>query len=148
LDTNIVSDLIRKPNGRVKEKIAEIGEASICISLIVASEIRFGCAKKASKLLTERAELILGALPVLPLEEPVDAHYADIRNRLEAQGQPIGPNDLLIAAHARTLGLTLVTANEAAFGRVQDLQVENWLSGDDPPPNWSPGAVAGPTSFG
>lgn len=128
LDTNIVSDLIRHPNGRVKEKIAEIGEASVCISLIVASEIKFGCAKKASKPLTARAEIILGALPILPLEEPADAHYAEIRSTLEAQGQPIGPNDLLIAAHARTLGLTLVTANEAEFGRVKDLKVENWLS--------------------
>ena len=127
LDTNIVSDLIRQPNGRVKEKIAELGESSICISLIVASEIRFGCAKKDSKPLTERAEMILQALPILPLEEPVDAHYAEIRSTLEAQGQPIGPNDLLIAAHARCLGLTLVTANKEEFSRVKGLQVENWL---------------------
>lgn len=127
LDTNIVSDLIRHPNGCVKDKIAGLGETSICISLIVASEIRFGCAKKISMPLTKRANTILNALTTVPLEEPLDTHYADIRNTLETQGQPIGPNDLLIAAHARSLGLTLVTANEEEFRRVENLKVENWL---------------------
>jgi len=128
LDANIVSDLIRNPNGRVKDKIAERGEASICVSLIVAAEIRYGCAKKNAAALTERANIILNALAILPLEAPLDSHYADIRRTLEAQGRLIGPNDLLIAAHARHLGLTLVTANEEEFQRVKDLKVENWLN--------------------
>lgn len=127
LDTNIVSDLIRHPRGCVRDKIVQLGESSVCISLIVASEIRFGCAKKNSKPLTERANIILSALTILALEPPLDSHYADIRSTLEAQGRQIGPNDLLIAAHARSLGLTLVTANEEEFRRVEDLKVENWL---------------------
>ena len=130
LDTNIVSDLIRHPRGRVRDKIAEYGESTVCTSLIVASEIRFGCAKKNSEPLTERANAILNALTILPLEAPLDSHYADIRSTLEAQGELIGPNDLLIAAHARKLGLTLVTANEEEFKRVENLKVENWLKRD------------------
>ena len=127
LDTNIVSDLIRNPNGMVRDKIKEVGPDTVCISLVVAAEIRFGCAKKASDRLTQQAEAILGALPILPLEESVDREYAAIRLSLEAAGTPIRPNDLWIAAHARHLGLTLVTANFNEFSRVDRLSVVNWL---------------------
>lgn len=127
LDTNIVSNLIRNPNGIVRDKIKEVRPDAVCISLIVAAEIRFGCAKKASSRLTQQAEAILAALPILPLEEAVDREYAAIRLSLEAAGTPIGPNDLWIAAHARLLGLTLVTANFAEFSRVEGLSVVNWL---------------------
>ncbi|MHB1292986.1 MAG: PIN domain-containing protein, partial [Sulfuricella sp.] len=65
---------------------------------------------------------------ILPLETPVEEHYADIRNKLERAGTPIGPNDLLIASHARALGLTLVTDNVREFSRVPGLAVENWLA--------------------
>lgn len=128
LDTNIVSELIRNPNGKVKDRIAELGETAICTSLIVSSEIRYGCAKKGSAKLTQQANAILNALPILSLEEPLDEHYADVRNTLENKGQPIGPNDLLIAAHALSLKLTLVSANDKEFKRVKSLKVENWLS--------------------
>jgi tRNA(fMet)-specific endonuclease VapC len=60
------------------------------------------------------------------LEQPADEHYASIRHELQTRGTPIGPNDLLIAAHARSLGLTLVTENDGEFRRVRDLTVENW----------------------
>lgn len=128
LDTNILSELIRRPQGRVAAKIRETGENRICTSLIVASEIRYGCAKKVSDRLTAQAETILNALTILPLEAPADQFYAAIRHRLESRGETIGPNDLLIAAHARALDLILVTANEAEFSRVPDLKVENWLA--------------------
>ncbi len=128
LDTNILSELIRRPHGRVAAKIRETGENRICTSLIVASEIRYGCAKKASARLTAQAETILNALTILPLEAPADQFYAVIRHRLESRGETVGPNDLLIAAHARALDLILVTANEAEFSRVPDLKVENWLA--------------------
>lgn len=72
-------------------------------------------------------EAILAALPVLPLELPADAGYAQIRCALEQAGQPMGPNDLLIAAHALALQCTLVTANEREFARVPGLAVVNWL---------------------
>lgn len=127
LDTNIVSDLIRNPHGVVTHKITQLGEGSICISVLVAAEIRFGCAKRGSAKLTQQAETILRCLTTLPIEPPADQHYADIRHQLEQQGKPIGPNDLIIAAHARSLGLTLVTANDSEFLRVDGLHVENWL---------------------
>lgn len=127
LDTNIVSDLIRNPSGVIHDRIARIGEESVCVSIVVAAELRFGARKRNSIKHTERVEAILECIPVLPFEAPADLHYADIRSFLEASGDPIGPNDLLIAAHARALDLTLVTANSTEFSRVPGLRVENWL---------------------
>lgn len=72
-------------------------------------------------------EAILDTLDFLPFGVPVDAEYANIRVELEASGKPIRPNDLLIAAHARSLGTTIVTANANEFSRVRGLNVENWL---------------------
>lgn len=128
LDTSILSDLIRQPGGRVRDRIAQCGEARVCTSIGVASELRFGAAKKGSARLTAQLEAILGAITVLPLEEPTDRRYAEIRQALEQAGTPIGANDLLIAAHALALDRTLVTANEAEFRRVPGLVVENWLA--------------------
>jgi tRNA(fMet)-specific endonuclease VapC len=70
---------------------------------------------------------LLEVLDVLPLDIDTDSHYAEIRVKLEAAGTPIGPNDLLIAAHARSLDLILVSANVREFSRVPGLSVENWL---------------------
>ncbi len=128
LDTNIISDLMRSPSGVVSRRIADVGEDSICTSIIVAAELRFGATKSASASLIERVELILSAIDTLPLEPPADRHYAAIRWTLSQQGALIGPNDLLIAAHALALELTVVTANEREFGRVPGLKVENWLA--------------------
>ena len=100
LDTNIVSDLVRNPQGRVAQRIGAVGEAQICTSVIVAAELRYGAAKRGSPRLTAQ---------------------------LEQAGQPIGGNDLLIAAQALALGLTMVTDNEREFGRIGELACENWL---------------------
>lgn len=127
LDTNIISDLIRNPQGRVAERIAEVGEDNICTSIIVAAELRYGCAKSGSKRLLSAVEDLLDELPVLPFEAPADVDYGDIRTALEAKGRPIGGNDLLIAAHARAIGATVATANADEFRRVGGLRVENWL---------------------
>jgi tRNA(fMet)-specific endonuclease VapC len=127
LDTNIISDLVKQPQGLVFQRIATVGENSICTSIIVACELRFGATKSGSPRLIQQLERILEVLPILSLEPPVDQHYAEIRTHLEQAGTPISPNDLLIAAHALALNLTLVTANIREFGRVPDLSVENWL---------------------
>ena len=129
LDTNILSDLIRHPQGEVARRLAARGEDSVCTSTIVACELRYGAEKSGSKRLSERVDLVLSALEVLPLEAPADRHYGTIRQLLAQRGTPIGPNDLLIAAHARSLDLTVVTDNEREFSRVPDLRIENWLSG-------------------
>jgi tRNA(fMet)-specific endonuclease VapC len=128
LDTNVVSHLVRHPQGLVRDRIAEVGEQTVCVSLLVAAELRFGAAKKQSARLTRQVEAVLSVLPILPLETPVDVHYAEIRVALETAGCTIGPNDLIIAAHARALGLTLVTDNLTEFSRVPSLRVQNWLS--------------------
>lgn len=128
LDTNIVSDLIRSPQGRVYDQIAAIGSDPMCISVITAAELRYGCAKRGSPRLLAQVEAILGSLEILPFDIPADAEYAGIRAELEAAGKPIGPNDLLIAAHAYSMGATLVTANVGAFERIRGLSVENWLA--------------------
>ncbi len=127
LDTNILSDLIKNPQGQAAQRISSAGEASVCTSIVVAAELRYGAEKKGSPKLAERVELLLSALEVLPLESPADRHYGQIRNYLATQGTPIGPNDLLIAAQARALELTLVTANTQEFSRVPNLRMENWL---------------------
>ena len=127
LDTNIVSDLIRNPQGRVAQHIREVGEARVCTSIIVAAELRYGAAKKASPRLTAQLEAVLGALDVVPFEAPADSTYGLLRARLEKAGQPIGGNDLLIAAQAVALGHTIVTNNEREFARIEDLPRENWL---------------------
>ena len=127
LDTNIVSDLVRHPRGRIADRIAEVGEQHICTSIIVAAELRYGAAKKGSSRLTAQLEAVLDALDVLVLEAPVDIVYGELRARMEQAGQPMGGNDLLIAAHALALGHTVVTDNEREFSRIDDLRVENWL---------------------
>jgi tRNA(fMet)-specific endonuclease VapC len=127
LDTNIVSDLVRNPQGRAAEQIRRVGEAMVCTSIIVAAELRYGAAKKGSPRLARQLEAVLGALDVLPLASPVDRVYGEIRSRLEQTGRPIGGNDLLIAAQATALGYTIVTDNEGEFARIDGLSCENWL---------------------
>jgi tRNA(fMet)-specific endonuclease VapC len=128
LDTNVVSDLIRNPQGRAARQIVKVGEDNICTSVIVAAELRYGCAKSGSKRLLKAVEDLLAEINVLPFDVPADLEYAAIRSKLEATGKPIGGNDLLIGAHAYTTGATVVTANTAEFKRIPGLNVENWLA--------------------
>ena len=118
LDTNILSDLVRNPHGRVAEHIREVGDVRICTSIIVASELRYGAAKRESPRLTRQLDAVLDVLDALPFEAPADITYG---------GQPIGGNDLLIAAQTLTLRYTLVTDNDGEFSRIDDLERENWL---------------------
>jgi tRNA(fMet)-specific endonuclease VapC len=127
LDTNIISDVIRNPAGKAANAVAREGDGAVCTSIVVASELRYGCARKGSAKLLAKVEELLAEIPVLPLDVPVDAEYGVLRADLEAKGQPIGHNDLFIAAHACTLGTTLVTANVGEFSRIKGLKVENWL---------------------
>ena len=127
LDTNIVSDLVRHPQGTIAEHIRRVGEAQVGTSVIVAAELRYGAEKKGSQRLTAQLEAVLGALDLVPFEMPADTTYGLIRSRLEQAGQPIGGNDLLIAAQAVALGCTIVTDNEAEFARIDGLPRENWL---------------------
>jgi tRNA(fMet)-specific endonuclease VapC len=125
LDTNVVSDLIRNPQGRVADQIRRIGEEKVFTIINPAAEMRYGAARKASPRLTNQVEAVLGAMDILPFEAPADPAYGMIRARLEKAGRPVGGNDLLIAAQAIALGYTLVTGNEK--GRIEGLTRENWL---------------------
>jgi len=129
LDTNILSVLVRDPRTpALLSHIARVGDENICTSVIVAAELRYGAVKKGSERLQERVDQILGALPVIDFTDKMSRTYAAIRTGLEATGQPIGGNDLLIAAQALFLGSVLVTDNEREFRRVEGLCVENWLA--------------------
>jgi tRNA(fMet)-specific endonuclease VapC len=127
LDTNTLSDLVRHPSGRIARQIAGVGEELVCTSIIVAAELRYGAAKRRSRTLNAQLETILGGMEILPFKPPADVIYGDVRAQLERVGTPIGPNDMLIAAQALALGLTVVTDNEREFSRVAGLSVENWL---------------------
>ncbi|HMH62396.1 MAG TPA: type II toxin-antitoxin system VapC family toxin [Bradyrhizobium sp.] len=128
LDTNIISDLIRNPRGKAAKRIARVGEDNICTSIIVAAELRYGCAKSGSRRLLKAVEDLLGEINVLAFDVPADANYGEIRAELETAGKPIGGNDLLIAAHAYAIGAAVVTANTGEFKRIRGLKVENWLA--------------------
>lgn len=123
----MLSELVCQPQGAVASQLSACGEQAVCTSIVVSSELRYGAAKSGSQRLRRRVDALLSALQVLPLEPPADVHYATIRAHLARRGIPIGPNDLLIAAHAKCLGLVVVTANEDEFRRVPGLAVENWL---------------------
>ncbi len=127
LDTNVLSQLVREPQGRVAQRIARVGEEKVCTSIVVACELRYGAARSSSARLTRQVAAVLGALEVLPFQADADQHYAAIRHALERKGITIGANDLLIAAHARAVGAACVTGNVSEFKRVPGLRVENWL---------------------
>ena len=128
LDTNILSDLVRQPQGAVASRIVQAGEETICTSIIAAAELRFGAEKSGSNKLEDQVDLILSAIEILPLESPADREYGKLRHYLSRNGMLIGPNDMLIAAQALGGGLIVVTANTGEFSRVPGLVVENWLT--------------------
>jgi tRNA(fMet)-specific endonuclease VapC len=128
LDTNAISDFIRHPRGPVAGRIRRLGAGAVCTSIIVAAELRFGVEKRGSRKLATRVAEALDGLEVVPFEPPADAVYGVIRAKLEKAGRPIAANDLLIAAHAVSLGYTLVTDNERDFRRIDGLSAENWLT--------------------
>ena len=127
LDTNIIYHLADQPDGLLGQRLRGLPPESVCTSIIVSAEVRFGLAKRGSKALADRVLLTLSAIQILPWEAPADEIYGNLRARLQRSGQPIGSNDLLIASHALALERTLVSANEREFRRVPGLSVENWL---------------------
>ena len=126
LDTNVVGEIARNPGGPLAARIASLPAGEFGIDPIVAAEIEYGLVKRDSKRLRRQVEAILEAVPVFDLPSALPAYYGSLRSALERRGTPIGPNDLLIAAHALAADLTVVTKNEQEFRRVQGLKVENW----------------------
>lgn len=128
LDANIISSLVRQPTGAIYQKLKQVGFEAVCTSIIVAAEIHFGLAKKGSETLSNKVISILSYFDVIGMDPPTELHYAEIRFALERIGSPAGSNDLLIAAHARSLNLTLVSNNTREFERVPGLKLEDWLA--------------------
>ena len=127
LDTDICSYIMKRRNPRILERLEKMGPGDVCISAIAKSELMFGVAISPRQE-KDRAALddFLHDLPVLDYPGEASLAYAEIRGWLKVRGTPIGSNDLLIAAHARYLNVTLVTNNTKEFLRVPGLKIENW----------------------
>lgn len=127
LDTNILSQVAKHPQGMLAKRIKKLGDSKCCTSVIVACEMAFGAETRKSTKISERISRALATVTILDMPKGVSVHYARIRTALEASGKPIGSNDLLIAAHAIHANLTLVSDNSCEFDRVPGLKLENWL---------------------
>jgi tRNA(fMet)-specific endonuclease VapC len=129
LDTNVFIRIRQRHAGPILDRFHTLRANEAVISVITYGELRVGVEKGA---MPDRALAILQGLtafvPVQPLPSAAGAAYGEIRAALERRGEPIGSNDLWIAAHARTAGLVLVTSNEREFRRVPGLNVENWVA--------------------
>lgn len=128
LDTNMCIYIIKKKPSQVLERFKTFGVSDIGISTITLSELEYGVAK-SSRQEQNREALIefLGPLEILPFDERASRHYGEIRIHLERKGISIGAMDLLIASHACSLNLPLVTNDTRAFKRIPGLQIENWV---------------------
>jgi tRNA(fMet)-specific endonuclease VapC len=127
LDTDTCSYVMKRSNAAVLRRLQAVLVADVCMSVVTKSELLYGV--EVSPRRAQDAAALAAFLPyvdVLDFSDDAAPHYAEIRADLKKRGLPIGANDLFIAAHARSLGLTLVTNNTAEFGRVTGLRVENW----------------------
>lgn len=128
LDTNICVYAIKHKPAEVIQKLVALNAEDICISSITYAELMYGVAKSMTPSKNRLAfSLFLSPFTVLDYDQDAAMEYGDIRAGLENLGTPIGPLDMLIAAHARSQGLILVTHNTREFNRVQDLMVEDWV---------------------
>jgi len=127
LDTDTCSSVMKRSSERLLRRLQSVPVADVCMSVVTKSELLYGV--EVSPRRAQDAAALAAFLPyvaVLDLEDDSAEHYADIRANLKKRGALVGANDLFIAAHARSLGLTLVTNNTAEFGRVKALKIENW----------------------
>ncbi|HZP05444.1 MAG TPA: PIN domain-containing protein [Terracidiphilus sp.] len=127
LDTDISSYIMNRSNTRVLRELQTKSVDEVCISAITRSELEYGVEVSPRREKDRKAlAIFLTHIEVLDFPGEAALHYAEIRAFLKRNGLIIGGNDMLIAAHARFLGLNLVTDNTREFGRVKDLKVENW----------------------
>src|SRR5579864_9765152 len=127
LDTDTCSYIMKRSNSGVLKRLGALSVSDVCISVITKSELLFGVEVSPRRRQDEAAlDAFLNYVEVLDFPDEASPHYARIRADLKKRGKMIGANDLLIAAHSRSLGLTLVTNNTREFGRVPHLALENW----------------------
>lgn len=129
LDTNICIYVQRERPPEVLARFRKLKAGEAVISLITWGELQYGAQKSRARVAALGVlEEFNAVIPVLPLDAGVGQHYGTIRAALEARGEPIGGNDLWIAAHAKAAGLTVVTNNEREFKRVSGLKIQNWVA--------------------
>jgi tRNA(fMet)-specific endonuclease VapC len=129
LDTDICSFILKRSNEAVLRRLRSVPVESVSISVITKGELLYGVAVSPQRTRDRRAvDAFLQHVAVIDFAAIAAEHYAEIRADLRRRGAMIGANDLLIAAHARSLDLTLVTNNTREFGRVRGLAVENWIA--------------------
>jgi tRNA(fMet)-specific endonuclease VapC len=129
LGTDTCSYIMRRSHEALLKKLAKVPIDDVCISVITKSELLYGVELSPRRRQDEDAvDAFLRFVEVLDFPDEAAPHYAKIRADLKARGAMIGANDLLIAAHARSLGLTLITNNTREFRRVRNLSIENWTS--------------------
>jgi tRNA(fMet)-specific endonuclease VapC len=127
LDTDTCSYIMKRSSDAVLKRLGTLPVSDVCISVITKSELLFGVEVSPRRRQDQAAlDAFLHYIEVLDFPDRASAHYARIRADLRRLGTMIGANDLFIAAHARSLGLTLVTNNTREFGRVSKLVIENW----------------------
>jgi tRNA(fMet)-specific endonuclease VapC len=127
LDTDISSYIMKRSHNSVLRRLQKVPVGDVCISVITKSELMYGVEASPRRQQDQAAlDAYLRHVVVLDYPDQAALHYAQIRGDLRMRGTMIGANDLLIAAHARCLALTLVTNNTREFGRVQRLDLENW----------------------
>ncbi len=128
LDTNLCIRVLRDRPQSVRARFNAEADG-LCISTIVLSELLHGAAKSDRPIINRgRVEQFAARLAVLPFDDDAAAHAADIRADLEQKGRPIGGYDVLIAGHARSKGLTIITGDLGEFSRVEGLRCEDWLA--------------------
>jgi tRNA(fMet)-specific endonuclease VapC len=127
LDTDICSYVMKRSHDLVLKRLQKVPVSDVCVSVITKSELLYGVEVSPRQQQDEAAlNAFLSYVEVLEFPDRASSHYAQIRAHLKASGTVIGGNDLFIAAHARSLGLTLVTHNTREFGRVPRLVIEDW----------------------
>lgn len=127
LDTDTCSYIMKRSSEPLLRRLQSVPVSDVCMSVITKSELLYGVAVSPRRAIDAAAlAAFLPYVEVIDLSDSAASHYAEIRADLKKRGALIGAHDLLIAAHARSLGLTLVTNNTAEFTRVKDLAIENW----------------------
>jgi len=130
LDTDTCSYIMKRSSDAVLKRLHKVPVSDVCISVITKSELLYGVELSPRRKHDEAAlYAFLRYVEILDFPDDASIHYARIRADLKTAGKMIGANDLFIAAHARSLGLTLVTNNTREFGRVRNLAMENWTIG-------------------
>ncbi|MEQ1105852.1 type II toxin-antitoxin system tRNA(fMet)-specific endonuclease VapC [Acinetobacter ursingii] len=127
LDTNICIYVINHKPQHVFERFKQYQLGQLAISSITASELAFGVEKSGSERNKQALAKFLAPLDVLPYDEKAVQYYAKLRHQLQSKGQTIGSLDMLIAAHALSLDIILVTNNTKEFERIDELKLENWV---------------------